>query len=795
MIAAITTMSKTSAETSAMDPRIREAELQSLKIKLEMLENELTLCDKQAEVIKSLYFEEIKRRWSQIRKAEEKTNSWLFDSSKTSFASWAESKEVSSIYYISGLVSSEFPTYRGFYFHQCAMLTLSCLPFQPGSGKSTLMKFASDHPKSQELLEKWARPYKLCKASYFFWNQGFEKQKSKTGLLQSLLYQILRHNPELATIADTVTGRQNYETWDFAELESMLDQVISSTKMNTRFCFFIDGLDEYGGEDEEISKILLSMIKSPHIKICASSRPSAVFENKLRSDSYSLKMQDLTKDDMREYVRNTLDELKRSKDLSGSEHEVESLTEQIAKHARGVWLWVFLVSRDLKKAVNRHEDLQKLKDIVNKLPQDLEKYFGRIISQIDSTYHDEMARMFLAAVEGVQPLPLLAFVLLNKELSHPGYATSATISSPALEELERTKKMQSLWTSRLRNRCGDLLVVEDGDHPTLFDCPVDFLHRTVRDFLQDCYHNNLKEKLNSNFNPSLSLCKVMLYFLKKHAGNKDSDLKDANSINSIFSVVDQFLYYAHEAEIHDQSTNSALITMLNEVDQVVRTIHARSRRAKFTGLMSTGNHWTCARDSPRPRGLDEYHEGGNCNYIALTVQARLVKYVRHKLAANPAQLHKPGRPLLDYALRPHRITPLTTPYHAPRDEPNICVELVELLLKAGADPNQTVYLNGDRSVWALFLISCAESTRREEVNEVSSDAWEWASELMIEHGAKPDCFGSRSDFDRVLRSIFGDDKADELMQKIREKEMERFSNSWTGWFYNKVIGRDQLGQY
>lgn len=107
MIAAITNMSK----RSATDPIIREAELYNLKMKLEMLETELNLCDKQAKVIKSLYFEEIKRRWSQIPKAEEKTNSWLFDRSKTSFASWAESQEVSSIYYISGLVSSQFPIY------------------------------------------------------------------------------------------------------------------------------------------------------------------------------------------------------------------------------------------------------------------------------------------------------------------------------------------------------------------------------------------------------------------------------------------------------------------------------------------------------------------------------------------------------------------------------------------------------------------------------------------------------------------------------------------------------------
>lgn len=656
------------------------------------------------------------------------------------------------------------------------------------------MKFAYDHPETQRLLKKWAGRFALHRASYFFWNQGFEKQKSQTGLLQSLLYQILRHNPELAQIANTASNRLHHEVWDFPQLKSVFERVISTAEMNTRFCFFIDGLDEYDGEEEDIASLLLSINKSPHIKICASSRPRPIFEQRLWSHDLSLKMQDLTKEDMRIYVRNTLHEGSRFRELSAWKQEGEHLMELIAERARGVWLWVFLVTRDLKYAVNRNEDLVKLRKIVNSFPEGLEEYFTRIISQIRPSFRDEMARIFLAALEGVQPLPLFAFSLLVRELSDPDYATEAT-SSPL--DADETSETHKVWKVRIQNRCGDLFIVEDGNHPTLLDCPVDFLHRTVRDFLQDCYLRNLKAELKSNFNPSLSLCKVMLYFLKKHPGSTGSGLKDGSSLNSIMTVVDQVLYHAHEAERQYDFSGSALIDVLDQVDEVVSTIHARSPRGNFARLLPRGNHWTCARDSPRARGLDEYREGGNCNYIALTVQARLVAYVRAKLAANPARLRKPGRPLLDYALRPHRVTPLTTPYHAQRDEPNISIELVGLLLEAGADPNQRVFLNDDRSVWALFLISCAESMRRKEVNEASITAWKRASELMIEHGARSDGFSPADpaelrDVGRVLRSIFGDDKASELMQKMREKEKERLSKSWTGWLYNQIVGRDQI---
>ncbi|KAK7698052.1 hypothetical protein SLS64_012930 [Diaporthe eres] len=237
-------------------------------------------------------------------------------------------------------------------------------------------------------------------------------------VIKSLYFKEIK---QLTSIADTIRGGRHYETWDFAELESVFEQVISNTEIDTRFCFFIDGLDEYGGEDEEISRILRSIIESPHIKICASSRPRTVFEKDLWSDKYSLKMQELTKEDMRAYVRKTLADIACFKELSGPEDVAESMTKHIAEQARGVWLWVFLVSRDLKKAVNREEDLTNWKKIVNSLPQDLEKYFEQIISKIDKLYHDEMARIFLAALEGVQPLPLLAFSLL------PAYRTVAAI--------------------------------------------------------------------------------------------------------------------------------------------------------------------------------------------------------------------------------------------------------------------------------------------------------------------------------------------------------------------------------
>lgn len=102
------------AARNQMDLSIHGAQLASLQTKLVKLERELEFCDERATIIKSLYFREIKRRWSLIPEAEKKTNSWLFDRTQTTFASWAESENVSAIYCISGLVSSNCLSYCEF---------------------------------------------------------------------------------------------------------------------------------------------------------------------------------------------------------------------------------------------------------------------------------------------------------------------------------------------------------------------------------------------------------------------------------------------------------------------------------------------------------------------------------------------------------------------------------------------------------------------------------------------------------------------------------------------------------
>lgn len=641
------------------------------------------------------------------------------------------------------------------------------------------MKQAFDHPDTVRGLNKWAGSADLCMASYYFWNQGFEMQKSQVGLLQSLLYQILKSLPNL--IPQIVSKRLNYELWDLRDLRTAFDLVVSQSSLTTRFCFFIDGLDEYNGEEEDIAKFLRSMSKSQNIKICASSRPRSIFDEMLWSTKFMLQVQDFTKPDMETYVRKRFRENRLFWQLEEvPETEARALMNQIANQANGVWLWVYLVTRDLIHASNRHESFAKLQEILEGFPEDLEAYFTLIISRVKPAFRDEMARIFLITLQEVQPLPLFAFSLLEKEALDLGYATKAEtkpITQQERADVDRT------WEVRLQNRCSDLLVVDHGDHPVFLSRPVDFLHRTVRDFLRDCYFNQLKSELTHEFNAPMSLCRMMLYLLKK----QPHDFHTTAAQNRLVSLVDEFLYYAREAEklgadAMKGDAAAQLSEMLDELDRVGTACVQGSMR----------RHWTHIRDSPRARGLDEYREGGNCNWLALAVQARLVGYVGSKLGEETRRLSKSGRPLLDYALRPRRVMPLKMPHHSHREEGNIDLDMVRMLLEKGADPNQAVHLNDSRPVWVLFLVSCHESALRGEATDASKRAWYTAYELLLDHGARrtKSTFATPSDAERLpplrdmLTTIFGTESGEKLLAKrdgLERQDAQRPKETWAGW--------------
>jgi hypothetical protein len=556
------------------------------------------------------------------------------------------------------------------------------------------MKYLSDHQNTRDALSYWAGGQKLFIASFYFWNAGVNMQKSQLGLLQSILYQIIRVEPRLVT--KICPEHQGSEPWGITELMETFSR-LADTACSAKFCLFIDGLDEYDGKEMEIIHVLKSLAQSENFKVCASSRPWTAFEEELSSPSCMFVLQHFTRDDMNNYVESMLTENDKFKSLAAKDHRCNTLIFEISQRANGVWLWVFLVVRDLLRDITAKETYDTLERRLNSLPQELNAYFARIMDRIDPFFCADTTRIFLIAVESVRPFPLFALDFLEQESKYQDYALNMEVRAVTADELSAVCMD---WRPRLQTRCGDLLSIHtDYSESAFFRTTVDFIHRTARDFLRDNHHAIFQQFVPRDFCGKETLCRMLLAMLKMHPVET---FRKAS--NSLFNLVDEILYYTYELEQMSKTTSH--FPILDEIDAVM-SVHSQNEL----------NHWTNGRDSPTNTRFVQWIERGQCSFLGLAIQARLRLYVEHALDIDPFRLKKRGRPLLDYALRPTRVTPSDLPYSHEREYAGIETDIVAALLDRGADPNQVVHIYGDQAPWQLFVLFCYERCKDVPAND------------------------------------------------------------------------------
>ncbi|KAI9689891.1 MAG: hypothetical protein M1822_009773 [Bathelium mastoideum] len=306
--------------------------------------------EKQQRILFSLHFNAIRARHARIRETHKETFAWIFaepaslGSPGHAFVEWLRTG--SGIFWISG---------------------------KAGSGKSTLIKYLCDHSGTNEALKHWTESDlytleadsgitaaalrhqskntpQLVTASHFFWSNGNRMQKSQEGLLQTLLYDVLRQCSDLIETvcpfrwkADGLCNEMD-QPWTLKEpaetIKSLHTLPLLSQKRRLKFCFFIDGLDEYKGEHGDIINLLRLLTTSTDIKVCVSSRPWNVFEDAFGKSHQMLVLQDLTHEDIRRYVNDILQDDPQFKTMQERDNQCPELVQEILEKAQGVFLWV-----------------------------------------------------------------------------------------------------------------------------------------------------------------------------------------------------------------------------------------------------------------------------------------------------------------------------------------------------------------------------------------------------------------------------------------------------------------------
>ena len=121
----------------------------------------------------------------------------------------------------------------------------------------------------------------------------------------ALLQQTLRSDIKLVPIACSRRWRSSQSAprkWAKDELLKALE--IAITKSTARFCFFVDGLDEYHPQSEQQTLVreMKKLSEHPNVKVVVSSRPWDVFENAFDTSENKLVLESLTSQDIFDYV-------------------------------------------------------------------------------------------------------------------------------------------------------------------------------------------------------------------------------------------------------------------------------------------------------------------------------------------------------------------------------------------------------------------------------------------------------------------------------------------------------------
>ena len=660
------------------------------------------------QVLSSLNYKELKERQSNIKRSHAHTYHWIFDKDgpykDVNFMDWLETG--SNVYWIAG---------------------------KAGSGKSTLMKLLSSHYRTREALELWAgQETTALIASHFFWSGGNQLQTSQIGLLRALLYQILQQCPSLIKIACSSqwhTDGQPHgipdcspDYWTDEELSTAFEKLSRQKLPFVKICIFVDGLDEYRGEHRDIISVLQRVGSSPNIKVCVSSRPWNVFRNAFSMSDNRMMLQKYTKNDIRAYVSDTLNQDGQFAKLAQQDERTKDLISQIADKASGVFLWVFLVVRSLLRGLTDDNHITDLQRRVREMPEDLEDYFALMLNTVEPFYREQTAHIFLISVQATQPQSIVAYSFLERVASDPDFALGNI--KPITDE--QIVAMHHERRSYLNARCKDLLEITESHYEfSLLRYKVDFLHRTVRDFLSTRnVYDEFKNRAASTFDARKTLCRMHLAQIKAFVPayirtiQKDALLK---------KLVDEFLYDTYDIEIFHGISETVLLNDLNRfLSQPIKN------RQDNILLNKEWMPWL-------PKGK---------RILEVALKARLYKFVTNWLdEQSRPDFTLCGKPLLYYTLEKS----WWAKNWLPTSESDFDLEMIRLLLEHGASPNDKLDQPKGTTVWDIFVDRCAQNlvsrktfTSREKNHEYEKEQLQVA-EMFIEHGADVDskCFVMR----------------------------------------------------
>ncbi|KIW63942.1 hypothetical protein PV04_08904 [Phialophora macrospora] len=419
----------------------------------------------------------IEDREGVIEKAHEDTFQWVLqrnshrDVSWHNFSEWLSDREARhNIYWVTG---------------------------KPGSGKSTLMKFLADSTTTSELLSGWASPDYLYMTKCFFWSPGMPLQKSMEGLLRTLLFQLFSDRKTNHTVIQSaspwrwyaiVSGNTTQDPWSTGELLKAFASAVRQLAHHSKLFLFVDGLDEFGHDNherQELVDLFLSLQEQKNVKMCLSSRPWDIFEDAF-DGLPSLRLEDLTREDIVKFVHTNCDNSKAFRDRPSREKNL--LKGEIVKKSDGLFLWVRLVVRRLQ--VEIQDGHRSPATLLDEIPKGLDEYFEYMLQKINPGKRAQASRILQIMVGKDWSMDSPSLMTLS--FTDEGIADFASVERVTRESRDDIEARITSLKRLFQSQCMDLLVCRPDNLQTrrysFAGVPweyitVNYIHRSVKEFL------------------------------------------------------------------------------------------------------------------------------------------------------------------------------------------------------------------------------------------------------------------------------------------------------------------------
>ncbi|KAF9639552.1 hypothetical protein BFW01_g11358 [Lasiodiplodia theobromae] len=673
-------------------------------------------------ILSALFFDATQNREDAIPDACKGSFEWIFQQPQsenrqwTSFSDWLREDSDQRIYWITG---------------------------KAGAGKSTLMKFICHNQATRELCYEWAGNERLLHARFYSCDSSNTLQSSQEGLLRSLLYQVLRQDQHFAARAFpdqwemfSLLGIQPDSPMTVPYLQQGLERVIKSSP-DSRFTFFVDGLDEFRGDPDTLAAFFQKLTLSTNIKVCLSARPWTNFK-KSYGFGPNLRLEELNYPDILQLTQSSLE---KSTDFTHfckqSPKQAQALVEATAEKASGGFVWVELMLRLLLQGLQDGERLSDLRRRLDNAPSDLEQMFQKMLDSIEPQRAEHASQIFQMVRAARAPISLLCLSFAGEDDPHLPYEHPV---EPLTEEQEEARADQ--MRRRLNSHCKGLLVATPRNSDP--QATVDYLHRTVRDYLHRgsvWHHLTSHSSPSSPFDPHLALAHGFLLVLKTarlsppqwHShrldypyspdDNDDSTTTTPSTPNFAALLLSTIRHITSIPAPSPQETETAESTpsphYIPLLDALAHTTRALVRReGPCTNNNTESSRCWC-------RGAADHPDDGP--FTALAVRLQLLPYVAHRLDRTwllPAEKRREGdsgaAPILHFAVTSESIDYAASNGDGDAEGADVAMverraRLTHMLLEWGAEPNYDAAGGSGPSPWEEVVMGGGVEEYGEEV--------------------------------------------------------------------------------